>query len=127
MFIGAEKGLIDLDDVIDDHDDVTIAAITVTELLVGVELADEHRRTVRDALVEDIVAGFPIEAYDVGVARVHAALITETKRRGRPRGFYDLIIAATAAAHSRTVLTTDTSGFDDLPGVSVRVSPRSTA
>ncbi|MDQ0789403.1 hypothetical protein [Streptomyces sp. B3I8] len=36
---------------------------------------------------------------------------------GSPRGAHDLIIAATAAATARTLLTTDTAAFDALPGV----------
>jgi predicted nucleic acid-binding protein len=39
---------------------------------------------------------------------------------GTPRGAHDLIIAATARATSRTVVTSDRTGFIDLPGVNVR-------
>jgi tRNA(fMet)-specific endonuclease VapC len=38
---------------------------------------------------------------------------------------YDLLVAATAAATARTVLTRDASAaFDDLPGVRAQVVPR---
>jgi tRNA(fMet)-specific endonuclease VapC len=39
------------------------------------------------------------------------------RRAGRPRGAHDLIIAATAAAAGRTVVTADRRAFDGLPGV----------
>jgi tRNA(fMet)-specific endonuclease VapC len=42
------------------------------------------------------------------------------RRAGRPRGAHDLIIAATAVATGRIVVTADGDGFADLPGVSVR-------
>jgi tRNA(fMet)-specific endonuclease VapC len=38
-----------LDRLLDDEDDVAIAAITVAELAVGVELADDERRAKRGA------------------------------------------------------------------------------
>jgi tRNA(fMet)-specific endonuclease VapC len=54
------------------------------------------------------------------VARSHTQLLVAVRAGGRPRGAHDLIIAATARATGRTVVTTDDTGFDDLPGVSVR-------
>jgi tRNA(fMet)-specific endonuclease VapC len=47
-------------------------------------------------------------------------LLTAVRRAGRPRGAHDLIIAATALATARTVVSADLTGFDDLPGVVVR-------
>jgi tRNA(fMet)-specific endonuclease VapC len=51
---------------------------------------------------------------------VHATLLAHVRRSGRPRGAHDLIIAATAAARDRLVVSTDTTAFADLPGVRVR-------
>jgi tRNA(fMet)-specific endonuclease VapC len=52
------------------------------------------------------------------VARHHAALLAHARRTGRPRGAHDLIIAASARATGRTLLTMDAeAGFDDLPDV----------
>jgi len=43
--------------------------------------------------------------------------MAHVRREGKSRGAYDLLIAATAAATARTVLTMDASAaFDDLPG-----------
>jgi len=44
------------------------------ELLVGVQLADRRRRAAHDRYVPGLLATVPVEAYDTGVARVHAAL-----------------------------------------------------
>ena len=79
----------------------------------GVELA-------RTAYVDDIIATIPVLAYDVEVAERHAELLVAVRSQGRPRGAHDLIIAATASASDRIVLSSDQSAFRDLPGVEVR-------
>jgi tRNA(fMet)-specific endonuclease VapC len=109
-----------LDDVIGDDDDVAIAAVTAAELLVGVELADRRRRQRRERFVHDVLATIPVEDYDLDVARAHARLLAYTRRSGRPRGAHDLVIAATAAARGRVLVTAGADGFDGLPDVAVR-------
>ena len=59
-------------------------------------------------------------SYDIDVARTHTQLLVAVRKAGRPRGAHDLIIAATALATGRVVVTSDRLGFDDLPGVPVR-------
>ncbi len=125
VLIAAERGKASVDAVIGDADDVAVAAITVAELLVGVELADEARRPGRQAFVDEVLALIPVEEYTVDVARVHARLMAHVRRSGKTRGAYDLLIAATAAATARIVITMDSSAsFDDLPGVRAQVVPR---
>ncbi|MEX1004671.1 MAG: type II toxin-antitoxin system VapC family toxin [Acidimicrobiia bacterium] len=111
-------------DVIDDAADVAISAVSVTELLVGVELATGKTRTRRRALVEEAVSAMRVLAYDLSVVGHHADLLVFTRRAGKPRGAHDLLIAATARAGERTVVTADVSAFDDLPGVAVATYPR---
>jgi tRNA(fMet)-specific endonuclease VapC len=108
-----------LDALIDDEDDITIAAITAAELLVGVELASDAHKERRRTFVADILSTIPIERHDLDVACAHATLLAHVRRAGRPRGAHDLLIAATALTHGRTVLFTELSGFADLPGVAV--------
>jgi tRNA(fMet)-specific endonuclease VapC len=117
FLIDAERGTTDLDDVIGDDDDVAIAAITLAELTVGVELATSRRRPRRQSYVEDIAGSIPILPYDESVALRHANLLVAVRRSGRPRGAHDLIIAATAVAAGRTVVSSDRRAFDGLPGV----------
>lgn len=105
---------------IGDEDDVAIAAITVAELKVGVELAEGSRRRKRENFVEAVLDAVSIELYDVEVAEAHAALLAHSRRSGRPRGPHDLIIAATARARERAVVSGDVGGFVDLPSVRVR-------
>ena len=119
--VAGERGQLRLDDLIGDEDDVAVAAVTVAELLVGVELADAANQSRRRALVDSIVASIPVEDYDLDVARAHAVLLAHAHRSGRRRGAHDLIIAATAVARGRIVVTADRGGFGDLPGVAVRL------
>jgi tRNA(fMet)-specific endonuclease VapC len=120
MLIGAERRRAKLDQIVHDEDDVAMAAVTLAELLVGVALADDRHRSKRQAFVDALVAVLPIETYDAEVARTHAGLLAHARRVGRPRGAHDLIIAATAIARQREVVTLDASGFADLPGVRLR-------
>ena len=98
-----------------------MAAVTVAELLVGVQLADRRRKPARRRYVEALIDTIPVEPYDLEVARTHASLLAHTHQAGRPRGPHDLLIAATARRSGRTVVTADPSGFADLPEVDVRV------
>jgi tRNA(fMet)-specific endonuclease VapC len=120
FLIDVEREDTALDNSIDDDDDVAVAAISIAELQVGVELAKANQRDRRQAFVDEIVDVLPILPYDLGVARSHAGLLAAVRRAGRPRGARDLIIAATAKATNRTVVTADPAGFADLPGVEVR-------
>jgi tRNA(fMet)-specific endonuclease VapC len=106
--------------VIRDEDDVAIAAISVAELTVGVELAMGRTRQSRNDFLDALLVAVPVINYDLGVAGAHARLLVAARRQGRPRGAHDLLIAATALASDRTVVTADASAFVDLPGVSVQ-------
>ena len=123
VLVASERDVTALDVVIDDADDVAIAAITAAELLVGVELADRRRRPARESFVDGVLAVLPVEEYDLATARVHAHLLAATRRAGKPRGAHDLIIAATAIATAREVVTADARGFAHLPDVVVRELP----
>jgi tRNA(fMet)-specific endonuclease VapC len=120
FLIDAERSRTGLDDDVGDDDEVAIAAITAAELRVGVLLSAGKKRTARLAFLEDVLSVIPVLDYDRAVAEVHAELLVHVRRQGRPRGAHDLIIAATAKAASRTVVSADAAAFTDLPGVQVR-------
>jgi tRNA(fMet)-specific endonuclease VapC len=121
VLIAIERGRLDVDTTLG-ADDAAIAAITAMELLVGVERADDMHRQARAIHVEALLSSLPVEGYSLGVARVHARLAVEAMSKGRPRSAYDMMIAATAAAANRVLLTTDASaGFDQLTGVRAEV------
>lgn len=99
---------------------MAIAAITAAELRVGVLLSSGKKRAARLAFLEDVLAVIPVIDYDAAVAEVHAELLVHVRHQGRPRGAHDLIIAATASAGTRTVVSADDTAFADLPGVKVQ-------
>jgi len=117
FLIDIERDGHDLDRWIDDDDDVAMAAVTVAELQVGVELASGRYRARRATFVQAVIEAVPVLAYGTDTALVHAQLLANTRRTGRPRGAHDLIIAATAKSAGRAVVSADPSGFEDLPGV----------
>jgi len=108
-------------DVLPDDADVAISAVTASELLAGIELADDQRRAQRRELVEGLLERLDVIAFDLRVARHHAALLAATRKTGRPRGAHDLQIAATAWATARAIVTTDVDAFSGLPQVDYRV------
>lgn len=99
---------------------MALATITLAELGVGVSLAKGKRRTVREDFLTDVLATIPRIDYGLEVAHAHATLLAAVRRQGRPRGAHDLVIAATAIASGREVVTADSTAFTDLPGLTVR-------
>lgn len=100
---------------------VALAAITASELLVGVHRADSpQRRLIRAAFVEEVLETVPLLPFDLSVARLHAEIWTHLIAGGQPVGFNDMLIAATALAHGYAVLTHNLRDFDRVPGLEVR-------
>lgn len=103
-----------------DDDDLAIAAITVAEFRVGIELARTPTQAAERArvlaMIIDVVT---VLDYTERTAIEHARLLAHVRRSGSPRGANDLLIAAHAAEHDRTVVSLDARArFGDLPGVS---------
>ncbi|MGH9165508.1 MAG: PIN domain-containing protein [Acidimicrobiales bacterium] len=120
FLIDADRSGGALDEAIADEDDVAIAAVTIAELRVGALLGTRRNASARTAFVEDVLAAIPVIAYDVAVAEAHARLLVEVRRQGAPHRAHDLLIAATATASRRTVVTADAKAFANLPDLEVR-------
>ena len=82
--------------------------------------ATARRRPSRATFVEQVLATIPVEDYDLATARLHAGLLADAHRTGRPRGAHDLQIAATAIARDRTLVTFDRRGFEGIEGLTIR-------
>ncbi|MGH3860109.1 PIN domain-containing protein [Actinokineospora sp.] len=120
VLVGAVRGRVDLAD-LSDEDDMALPAVVVAEYLAGVRDANP-RSVLQRAFLDEVLALVPIVDYDQGVAEHHAALLAHVRDSGEPRGAHDLIIAATARASGRTLVSTDKRArFDELPGVTLRV------
>ena len=118
FLIDSERGTASAD-LIDDDDDVVIAAISVAEMLVGVELSQRRTKDTRETFLNGVLTALPVVSYDLEIARGHAELLVAVRRAGRPRGSRDLVIAATALAARRMVVTAHPNGFNGLPRVVV--------
>ncbi len=70
--------------------------------------------------MDDVLETLTVEDYTLATARAHAQLLAFARSSGTPRGAHDLIIAATAVASDRILVTADARGFADLPGVQAR-------
>ncbi|WP_431935383.1 PIN domain-containing protein [Micromonospora sp. RP3T] len=118
VLIAYERGTLDRDSL--DQDELAIAAVTVAEYRVGIELADTVTRAAdRARALAAIVSAVDVLDYTETTAAHHARLIAHVRRSGTPRGAHDLIIAAHAAESGRTVLSRDAKArFGDLPNVS---------
>ena len=118
VLIASERGRNSLAKVVEADDDLVIAAITVAELRTGIELASEQHRGARAEFLVAVLETWPVEPDDLATAEAHGRLLAHVHRSGTKRVAHDLIIAATAVASNRVVLTTDRNAhFDDLPGV----------
>lgn len=120
LLIDADRSALDLRGVISDDDEVAVAAVTIAELMVGVLLAPSRHRSRRRAFVEEVIAAVPVVDYGLAVAADHADMLVAVRRAGRPRGAHDLIVAATARATNRTIVTADREAFEGLSGVEYR-------
>jgi predicted nucleic acid-binding protein len=100
---------------------VAFAAITASELLIGVHRAKSpDRRANRSAFVELLLDRVPVIAFDLRIARVHALLHGQLLDAGHPIGAHDLQIAATALATGQAVFTDNVREFCRVPGLQVR-------
>jgi tRNA(fMet)-specific endonuclease VapC len=88
-------------------------AVTVAEHVRKARLADDAHRLDRQAFAFDIIDGVPIVDDDQAVTSSHAELLAVARRQGRPRGAHDLMIAATAEATQRDVVSADRTAYSD--------------
>lgn len=104
-----------------DEDDVSLPAVVVAEYLAGVHRDhDPARQAAQRAFLNAVLDVVPVEPYDLDIANSHAELLAHTRTNGQSRGSHDLIIAATAIATNRTLITTDEKAeFHLLPGIDV--------
>jgi tRNA(fMet)-specific endonuclease VapC len=125
VFIAGERGRIELADLLASlgSEPLALSAMTASELLHGLHRArTTAQRDRRYAYVEAIFTQMPVLAFDLAVARVHAAVSAHLDRTGHQVGAHDLIIAATAIAHDYRGATRDLRSFPKIDGLeTVRV------
>jgi tRNA(fMet)-specific endonuclease VapC len=117
ILVAYERGTIDRRAY--DNDELAVAATTVAEYRVGIELADTPARAAdRARALVAITSAIDVLDYTEATAACHARLIAHVRRSGTPRGAHDLIIAAHAAETGRVIVGRDAAArFGDLPGL----------
>lgn len=104
--------------------DCAIASAVWHELSFGVaRLPAGRKKRLLAEYMRTVVARLPILPYDHVAAEWHATERARLESTGRPRPYADGIIAATAAAHARTILTRNPADFVGYRGLSVREDP----
>ena len=122
VFIAAERGEINLDHVLLDaeDDEAAMAAITASELLVGVHLVKSAVGRIRTSqAVERWIRAIPAVPFDLEIARTHAMLAAQLRTSGAAIGAHDLIIAATAVSLDYRIATRDLRSFPKIRGLDV--------
>lgn len=117
VLIAYERGAIDRSAL--DDDELAVAAVSIAEYRVGIELADTAQRAAdRSRALAAIMSVVNVLDYTDTTATHHAKLIAHVRRMGTPRGAHDLIIAAHATETGRTIMSHDANArFSDLPDV----------
>jgi tRNA(fMet)-specific endonuclease VapC len=121
--IAAERGQLDLENILRESfdEDVAIAAVTASELLHGVHrLTGSLRQARAEKFVETLLDRLPVMPFDLAAARVHARIGAELASAGAAIGPHDLIIAATAVSIDFDVATRDLRSFPKIVGLKLR-------
>jgi toxin FitB len=98
------------------RDELFTTAITVAEILYGIELLPKGRR--RDSLQESAEATLAVDFadhildYDESAARIFALISSVRRSHGRPIGIHDAQIAAIAKCHHAALATRDVGDFE---------------
>lgn len=118
ILVEIERGQWD-PDLLDDEDVLAIAAISLAEFRVGIELADTRQRADgRERHLAAALQAIEVLDYTENTAVAHGRLIAFVRRAGLTRGAHDLVIAAHAAETGRILMSRDAAArFGDLPGV----------
>ena len=103
--------------------DPLASAISVAELRVGLELADDAHRKVREAFVEAVVRECTTLPFGVSEAEAYARIVAALRKTGERIGERDLMIAATAVAGGHGVMTRNVGEFARVPGLTLQAPP----
>lgn len=122
LLIADERGKFDMSGFLRQFSSLqpVITAITASELLHGVERAqDPVRKARRQRHVEQILAVLTIQPFNLAQARVHARIWADLETRGQMTGPHDLQIAVAGLALGHEVATLNAQEFQRVTGLKV--------
>ncbi len=97
---------------------IAISTITTMEVLYGFRLNQAVNRRFSDAF-RTLCAATQVIPFDDLAAEVAARLRADLKNKGTPIGSWDLLIGATAVAHSCVLVTANVREFERIEGLKV--------
>src|SRR5687768_4845257 len=100
-----------------------VSAVTIAELRMGIELADDSHRQDRQRFVVAVLENVAVIPFGLGEAAAYARIAAVLRRAGQRIGERDLLIAATAVANGHSVITLNASEFERVPGLTVLSPP----
>lgn len=96
-------------------DEIALCAVVKAELLYGAQRSSRVADNLR--LLDRFFAPFLSLPFDDGCVQIYGRIRAELERAGTPIGPYDLMIAATAMAGDRTLVTANTREFGRVAGL----------
>lgn len=100
--------------------DVAVPAVVVYELHFGLARLPTPAREARAQALDNFLRPVTVLAFDDAAARSAARLRAALEAKGTPIGPHDLLIAATALAHSVTLVTRNISEFSRVEGLALQ-------
>lgn len=95
--------------------DIAISSLVWGELLYGARASARVEQNLQNlARFAQVV---PIVPYDEASAEQYSHIRLALRRKGRPTGEVDALIAAVALAHEATLITHNTRHFEHIPGL----------
>src|ERR1035438_8328326 len=120
VLIADERGVFDLRRwLATRQEEFELSAITVAELLHGLERASGPQRVKRRVYIDAVLAAFRVIPYTVETAQIHARLWADLESSGTMIGYHDLIVAATALERGSDVATFNKRHFAVVKGLKV--------
>jgi tRNA(fMet)-specific endonuclease VapC len=98
--------------------DLAASAITAMEVAYGLLLNPGLARRLKP-IMDAFFGAIRLLPYDHNAAQATAKVRASLKKRGRPIGAYDVLIAGTALAHDLTLVTSNTREFNRVDGLRI--------
>ncbi|MEY4464119.1 MAG: Toxin of toxin-antitoxin system VapC [Pseudomonadota bacterium] len=119
ILIAAEKKKLTLDELLD-FELNCIASVTLTELLVGLDRANNEDRRIKClAFIEYVKSLFTVLPFRIEEAYTYAHIIHYLYKSNITIGTHDMLIAATAITHGYSLLTLNVKDFKRIPGLEI--------
>lgn len=95
--------------------DIFVPSIVVYELEFGIAKSISPQKRIEQLSV--FLTAVNILPFDTAEAKIAALIRADLEKQGQPIGYYDVLIAATAMTHHKTLVTHNTKEFSRIKGL----------